>query len=94
MRSPFLCDGCGLCCCNVGHIEELNSVNGICINYDKTTKKCTIYDNRPLVCRVDALFDEIKPSMTWEELCYENYQACEKLKSLTKIESIPILEEK
>ncbi len=84
-RKPFECSGCGKCCCNVGHIEELESVDGICINYNKDTKMCSIYYSRPLVCRVDALYDEIKPHMTWEEWCDENTKACNLLKSSDKV---------
>lgn len=48
----FKCDGCSLCCRSVGHIEELKSVNGICINLNRETNQCLIYDSRPLVCQV------------------------------------------
>ncbi|AIJ06080.1 hypothetical protein JH146_1238 [Methanocaldococcus bathoardescens] len=35
-----------------GYIGELKEVGGKCIFLDKKTKKCKIYDARPLICRL------------------------------------------
>lgn len=66
----FKCSGCGLCCKNVAkvaesvkNIEELrfpySHDNGVCekLNEDNT---CSVYEDRPLICNVDALIDYYK----------------------------------
>ena len=42
---------------------------------------CSIYDNRPLKCRIDECYEEFfKDSMTIEEFYDENYKMCEALR--------------
>lgn len=36
------------------HYRQLVGDDGWCINYDKSTRICTIYDERPEFCRVTA----------------------------------------
>jgi uncharacterized protein len=74
---------CGKCCQNIGHVEELNDFHngdGICFYYDRTNKMCTIYDMRPLICRVDEYYEahlkDVLPLEYWYRL---NEEACDKL---------------
>lgn len=60
--SSFPCTKCGACCRVVrGRAEDSFrekgwiADDGSCINYDPITKDCKIYDDRPIVCRVDML---------------------------------------
>lgn len=51
---PFPCTECGLCCQQIQNIVELKEFHlgdGVCIYYQD--QKCSIYENRPIVCRVD-----------------------------------------
>ena len=56
----FPCTGCGLCCQNISHVEELvlfDTGNGVCKFFDASLKNCKIYDLRPDICRVDKMFE-------------------------------------
>ena len=56
----FPCSGCGLCCQNIKNINELKEYdlgNGICMHFDSKTNSCNIYDERPIICRVDKMFE-------------------------------------
>ena len=80
----FFCDQCGLCCRNIRGIEELKDFdkgNGVCKYLDENTNLCTIYENRPLICRVDEMYDRFFKKFYTKEQYYElNYNACKKLK--------------
>ncbi len=59
-HQAFQCTKCGACCAKVqGHyVESLKPYGGLkadgsCSNYDRWTKKCNIYENRPDICRVE-----------------------------------------
>jgi len=42
------CEQCGACC----EILPLKVLGKECEHYDKETKKCKIYNKRPVICRV------------------------------------------
>lgn len=82
---PFPCTACGLCCQKV-HLSEqtawLNRGDGVCQHYDELTKLCSIYENRPLVCRVEDyyqvyLLDKIK----WQDFVQLNVVICKQFQS-------------
>lgn len=57
----YPCTGCGLCCKNISGIELLKQYdlgNGTCSNLKKDNK-CKIYTSRPLVCRIDDMYNEV-----------------------------------
>jgi hypothetical protein len=73
----FPCSGCGACCMDVRHVPELAeyvSGTGRCSKLAPDNKTCTIYTDRPLVCRVDDLgrFIRLTPG-SWRLL---NRQSC------------------
>lgn len=84
----FHCDGCGLCCRAVGLTEayrHLDRGDGICTYLDTRTNKCSIYDHRPEICRVDGLYESLfKEHMTLDDYYELNYNACETLKGLER----------
>lgn len=67
----------------------LDRGDGSCIHYDDMTKLCSIYENRPDVCRVDIQFqNNYSQYFSWEQFCEINTKACKKLNEnelLTKI---------
>lgn len=79
----FLCDQCGKCCEKVYTSEMyryLADDTGRC-KYLKDNL-CSIYENRPLICRVDEMYElYYKEVMTLEEFYTLNYKACDVLKS-------------
>ncbi|MDO5407378.1 MAG: YkgJ family cysteine cluster protein [Eubacteriales bacterium] len=78
----FLCDKCGGCCRNLDKspiYAELDQGNGICRYL--TGNLCSIYENRPLICRVDDCYDlYFKDSMSQEEYYACNHAVCERIK--------------
>lgn len=78
----FRCSQCGECCRNINKApiyKELDSGNGVC-RYLKGNL-CSIYEKRPLFCRVDESYDTFfKYVMKLEDYYKLNYEACKRLK--------------
>jgi hypothetical protein len=79
----FKCDMCGECCRNIRLsklYEELDDGTGKCRYLDGN--RCSIYENRPLMCRVDECYDKFfSGQMTKEEYYRLNYEVCDRLKA-------------
>ena len=83
MGSIFLCEKCGLCCQNLDKSDIYNDLNdgtGVCIYFEKETKLCTIYDNRPAKCNVMAFYQYVKNDISLEDYLKMNYESCRRLK--------------
>ncbi len=78
----FKCDKCGQCCRNLDKSDiyrELHNGDGICIYLDGNL--CSIYENRPLLCRIDESYEVyFKDKMSLNEYYEANYKICRKLK--------------
>jgi uncharacterized protein len=55
--SSFPCTGCGACCRALTDKIGLPHFEGHCVFLDGD--HCTIYENRPLVCRVDDFWENL-----------------------------------
>lgn len=58
MKKMFQCDQCGACCRNLDLnpvFSELNRGDGICRFLSGNL--CSIYETRPLICRVDEVYE-------------------------------------
>ena len=81
--SPFPFTACGKCCQNVDKSEQtkfLDRGDGTCYHFDENTKLCLIYENRPLVCRVEQYYQTyLKEIYEWEEFVKLNLEICQKL---------------
>lgn len=79
----FECDKCGLCCSHIGGCEvykELDRGDGVCKFLNGNL--CSIYNKRPLLCRVDESYEQIFSSkMSREDFYKLNYKACKALKN-------------
>jgi len=84
----FPCARCGACCRNVhlaAETKTLDRGDGSCIHYDDASKMCSIYDQRPAVCRVDVQFHEnYSQMMSWDTFCALNLEACKQLMDITE----------
>jgi len=59
--------------------KELDRGDGICRYLDGNL--CSIYQTRPLICRIDECYDlYFKDKITKQEFYELNYQMCKKLK--------------
>lgn len=78
----FKCDRCGQCCRNLHKspmYDELHNGDGIC-RFLKGNE-CSIYNTRPLVCRVDESYDVFfKDILSYDEYIRLNYESCRILK--------------
>lgn len=79
----FMCDQCGECCrhLNLSPLYKgLDRGDGVC-RYLKGNL-CSIYDSRPLICRVDESYEAFfQNEMSLNEYHKLNYEACKTMKS-------------
>ena len=82
-NTPFPCNACGKCCRHVNLSEQtayLDRGDGVCHYFNESTNLCSIYETRPLVCRVE---DYYKTYLThicdWDEFIVINQKICEQL---------------
>ncbi len=75
-------DKCGECCrnlCKSPIYNELHNGDGICMYLKNDI--CTIYDDRPLVCRIDECYEVMfKEKISYEDYLELNYRFCKELK--------------
>ncbi len=80
----FICDGCGQCCRNLKNnniYSELDNGFGICIYFNQETNLCLIYEDRPIICRIDETYDKYFSDIINKDEYYKlNYEACKILK--------------
>ncbi len=76
----FPCSKCGLCCQHVHLAEEtrfLDRGDGTCRYYDATSRQCSIYNERPGICRVHQQYEQrYVQQYSWEEFVAVNLQVC------------------
>ena len=79
----FPCTSCGACCASVqGQYKEWLKlsvgirVDGSCSKYDRWTKQCMIYEDRPYICRVKSI---CPPGRTMEDHFDKVEEYCDKI---------------
>lgn len=79
----FKCDKCGECCRNLQMSEvykKLHNGDGVCVYLNGNL--CSIYEDRPLICRVDEYYNIfLKDKISYEEYIDMNYYFCNQLKN-------------
>ena len=79
----FYCERCGKCCRNLRMSSlyvNMDRGDGVCKYYDEVSRLCNIYENRPIICNVDAYYDAyLRCKMTRKEYYDRNRKICEKL---------------
>lgn len=86
--SGFPCTSCGACCSSIEWIEFLSeyNINGQCSKL--VENKCTMYESRPLLCRIDESYEQIFSTlMTKEEFYMQNALACNALQEKLGIDT-------
>lgn len=77
----FECNNCGECCRNLDKSDiykALDRGDGVCKYLMENS--CSIYKDRPLLCRVDKCYDiYFKEQYTKAEYYKLNYDVCKKL---------------
>jgi len=78
----FKCDQCGECCRHLKNssiYKELDRGDGVCKYL--VDNVCSIYDTRPLQCRVDESYQVFfKELYSLDEYYKLNYEGCKNLK--------------
>lgn len=85
----FPCTVCGACCRHISNIVQLKDFdlgNGICKELDLKSNKCKIYENRPLICRIDKMYDAFSKVWSKKEFYSYNARACNELQRLEGID--------
>ena len=89
--SKYPCNQCGICCMNL-HKHEiyqfLHNGNGICFHYMQEEKKCSIYENRPIICDIERYYQNFIETMNFEEYFNLNVLNCQ---SLQKSRNLPVI---
>lgn len=74
----FNCSKCGCCCRHLDRSElykDLDRGDGVCKYLEDNI--CSIYETRPLICRVDDCYDRIFSELISKEEYYSlNEEAC------------------
>lgn len=80
----FNCDRCGCCCRNLDKSEiysELDRGDGVCKYL--WGNLCSVYENRPTLCRIDECYKLYFSNIMKIDLYYKlNMLECERLKNL------------
>lgn len=83
MSKLFPCTGCGLCCRNLKNnvfAHDLDRGDGICYYLNENMNLCTIYEDRPLTCRVEDFYNTfLTDQYSWDSFVKLNLEICEKL---------------
>ncbi|RXT02774.1 YkgJ family cysteine cluster protein [Ammoniphilus sp. CFH 90114] len=77
----FPCTSCGLCCQRISAVPELSGYDrgdGTCIHL--VDHRCSIYEERPEICRIDHMFEKIYATQFSRPQFYlENLKVCKSL---------------
>lgn len=80
----FNCSKCGACCRNLQMSDiysDLDSGNGICKYL--VNNLCSIYDSRPIKCRIDECYEMFfSNEMSKDEFYLKNYEMCKILREM------------
>lgn len=78
--SPFPCTACGECCRRVSLsplTEFLSRGDGVCEYLDELTNLCKIYNDRPLICRVEEYYKKyLVENVSWKVFVNLNIENC------------------
>lgn len=79
----FKCDQCGECCRHLKDVSvyaDLDRGDGVCKYLNDNL--CSIYDTRPLLCRIDECFELFfKEQYSLDEFYRLNTEICNQLKN-------------
>ncbi|MEW9124500.1 MAG: YkgJ family cysteine cluster protein [Thermotaleaceae bacterium] len=81
----YTCKKCGSCCRSLFRntlYADLDRGDGTCIHFQESNNLCTIYEERPMICRIDEMYERFFKRRFSKQEYYElNQNACKKLRS-------------
>ncbi len=76
----FNCTCCGACCQQLEVFGQeykwLDNGNGTCVYFDEKTNLCSVYEIRPLICRVDFGYSLYASKLSYDEYVRLTNIAC------------------
>lgn len=88
--TTFPCTMCGVCCKSLRGVEEyreLDRGDGVCMYLDEHSLRCKVYEQRPLKCRVDDMYEMyFGERMTLQEFYQLNAEACNLMQETCGVE--------
>lgn len=82
-KPTFPCNGCGKCCRKVSNSPEtkwLDRGDSVCRHFSEDRNNCTIYETRPLICRVEDYYDRyLSEKIPWDKFVKLNIEICHSL---------------
>ena len=87
----FPCTACGLCCTKAGSVDQLKIFalsNGTC-QFLNEHNKCSIYETRPNLCRVDEMYSS-QFSMQYSKVDFYrlNAKICNELQEQNNLDPV------
>lgn len=84
----FHCKKCGICCTQL-HLNKiyngLDRGDGICKYFNESTRLCTIYDTRPIICNIEKYYETyLKYKISKRDFNKLNIEACHQLQKKEK----------
>lgn len=81
----FPCERCGCCCRRIGEVffaRHMAKPDGVCKYLNEVTNLCTIYNERPIFCRVDELYEKnLSDKISRADFYRINKEVCKKFQS-------------
>lgn len=85
LNKPFPCTSCGKCCQSIKNSSQtrhLDRGDGTCRHFVDETLLCSIYETRPLECRVEEYYQKhLSQTISWDDFIEVNVSICRKLQS-------------
>jgi Fe-S-cluster containining protein len=79
----FPCTACGKCCRKVGFSPQtqfLDRGDSVCRHFNEKTNLCNIYEDRPIVCRIEDYYTTyLSSQIGWIDFIEINQEICKKL---------------
>ncbi len=79
----FPCTSCGKCCRKVGNSPQthfLDRGDSVCRYFNEEKNLCNIYNDRPIVCRVQDYYKQyLSDKIRWIDFVEINQEICQKL---------------
>ena len=84
-RVTYPCKKCGQCCKSLHRSDvyrNLHQGDGRCLHLDEKAGLCSIYENRPVLCRIGQVYhDYFRHKFSMDEYYRLNMAACEEIRS-------------
>lgn len=89
----FPCNQCGWCCQNLDKdslYSLLDRGDGVCGFFDIRQSQCTIYDTRPKICNIEAMYYSNFSTMDYDDYIDQNIKVCQAVQRINKLPIIQI----